>query len=622
MRVSLKKIILILLMLSIILPTAAGCSGNLRRGGTEIGPPADGAYDFTVYWLKSRSDVVAVIKDWRVGVMGNSVRITAGADTGTGIRSAAPLPGSYVLHAAISLENIGEQPFEAAVRLGAPENKDAPAVMVTRDNKGSVNVCFMVGNEVICESGGQKAKDGVFSMIIDNSGGDGKLRLYFTGDEGFSYNVLTDEVRINNKAEAFSMYTDTEGIVFKDIGVDATGYRKGDLIEHAKRAFADLTGNYWDGANGRLVKTFGGRTSEHDPSVWEVGVVMFAYETMYRLTGDEDIKYKAAKQWDYMKTIYSDRAFATTGGGPNPAVDDAGWTAMSLMTWYRLTGDEGALALVRNLVRNGYSYWMDGNTANGLWNSYVKDGIPWREDEKTIYCVGLLLSALDYHELTAGTDKEDAELFGQTLDLYNWIQEFLFRDKEKTYGDITVKIVDGLYYYSFWEKKDGRFHPESYANISIAEGNTNSSIMGNTAMAVIHRKLYDLTGLDVYKDRAVALANAIADSAYGRDGILISDFDPWVNASFMGRFVSEVLTLPGVSDKWSGLLKNTSVSIMKNSRTDDGYYKASWVGSNVYDDPRFRIPAFDMSPEVMMTSAQTVHMVIAAALGDKLGVVK
>lgn len=383
---------------------------------------------------------------------------------------------------------------------------------------------------------------------------------------------------------------------------------------YAQTAYGDMIRHFWDAEHGHILNTHGGRLVNHDPiPVWEFGTVIQAMATMHRLTSEEDIRRKIAAQWAYMQRVFTDRQLTATGRDCNAALDDAAWTAMALMTIYRFIGDEKALRLCRAMIRRSYDYWRDGTVGNGLWYCYRSD-VDNRYEQKTLYCAGLLLSGLEYHELTRGSQGEDPLLYRETKALYDWVERYLLRDGREVYTTADRDANDRLYYISLYDRKaQGVFQPERYGDQTLSEHGSFSSLMGNTAMAVIHKKMYDLTGERRYLERAVETANAIANGPYNHNGVLVDDFDPWTNATFIGRFAGEVLPLPDIDPRWVDLMAGTAESIMARARTADGHYQASWEGSGYFD--RFNEPGgYDLRAEVMMPSVNAVHVVLAAAL--------
>ena len=108
---------------------------------------------------------------------------------------------------------------------------------------------------------------------------------------------------------------------------------------------------------------------------------------------------------------------------------------------------------------------------------------------------------------------------------------------------------------------------------------------------------------------------ALSGGPYNRDGVLLNDRDAWTTAAFSGLWVSEVLTLPGVEQKDKDLIFGTARSIAANARTPEGYYGGSWSGpAEGNASAWYRAGS---KPEQIMTSANSAHMILAAALLEK-----
>jgi len=383
------------------------------------------------------------------------------------------------------------------------------------------------------------------------------------------------------------------------------------LLAQSNKAFDGVMDYFWH----KSAKHFKKYTTT---MVWEPGVALFALETLYNATGDEALKDYFSTQMAYMeKTIGAERLVEVSGQTPNIANDDSGWNAMTMMSIYRMTGYEKALDYARDIIRNSYNYYKDGDISNGIWyrldDKYNPEHIGI--NQKCITCAALILAALDYSLETKGTDRYDEQLYKDTLALYNWVEEKLLRNGEKNYGGGKISYSsDYLYYMTLlYDPATKLEYPDGIGREDhVNEASSISSLFGNMAMAVIHKKLYDITGDDAYLERAVRTANALANSKlYTGGGIFLNDRDAWCNTSFAGRFVSEVMSIEATSTKLPRLFLNTAKAIIKECRTSEGLYSGSWSGDGIWD-------AY-AKPEEIMTSSTTVHVIYAATLCAKLG---
>jgi len=381
----------------------------------------------------------------------------------------------------------------------------------------------------------------------------------------------------------------------------------------AETAANDLVNNYWVG------ESVGGYVANVETQrVWRPGRMILALETMYDATGDDLYKNMINSHYKKLTECRSDEWIYSSGGENSPVHDDAAWTAMLLMAAYKTGSGKHALELAKRTVEEAYKYFSYNNDPeNGLF--YGKYNPNSTENTKSVYCVGILLSALKIYEISLKDGMPEEDLFADSLGLYEWVEENLLRDgtKEFVKGGQTVvcDCDDMLYHVDYIENRErSDAYPKNYAD-PARYGAT--SMFGNMGMAVIHKKLYDITGEEKYLERAVRTANAIAEY-YNYKGTLINDRDAWTNTTFIGYFTSEVLTLDGVHVfKLASALYKTSYAIVKNCYWEKGYYSAKWNDSKNWDQG-FSVYG---NPIMVMTSANTVQVIFAAYLADKLGFV-
>ena len=387
----------------------------------------------------------------------------------------------------------------------------------------------------------------------------------------------------------------------------------------ADTAMNDLLGHFWQGdaTDGHLIKEDHGYPTEGKQTmIWAHAMLLLAMETMEKATGDESLRERIAAQWTFTRDNFTEEQLVRAGQWPNIAVDDASWDAMAYMLWYRVTGDPYALRIAGRLIRNSYEYWKDGDVSNGLWYPQTPPSQGGDENSrfKSLYCVGLLLAALEYTEVTG-----EQPLYEDTLKIYEWIEQNLRRDGEKEYDGRTITCSDHLYWVDFNVDRPGRGErngPDGGTRpLDIQEASSVSSVGGNMAMGVLQARLYRRTGEERYLTRALETVRALSGGPYNRDGVLLNDRDAWTTAAFSGLWVSEVLTLPGVEQKDKDLIFGTARSIAANARTPEGYYGGSWSGpAEGNASAWYRAGS---KPEQIMTSANSAHMILAAALLEK-----
>ena len=388
------------------------------------------------------------------------------------------------------------------------------------------------------------------------------------------------------------------------------------IEEIAEEAYSNMIKNYWH--EGEEYNYFVDPHKGDDTFsviIWEYVQGLLGFETYYAASGDESVLYYVKEQFKTWTDYYGKEWLLSTGKNNNPCVDDAAWSAMGFLLWYKLSGDEEALDYCHDMIKNAYDFWQDGSTENGLWYRYEIDfseGNPagW---EKSLYTIGLMLSSLEYHQITKGTEREDLELWERTLALYEWTEEHLRRDKVFDHNGGTVEVKDNLYFLGYYENKDtGESYPMGINNPNdINPAGSCSALFANTGIAVFNKRMFDITGDTKYLEKAVSTANALTGELYRRNGILINDRDAWTNCSFIGYFVREVLPLEGIDPKLGKMLFDTAISIRDNNYFD-GYYGSDWAGGTRWYDNG------DLGhPEWFANSATSTHLIYAAYYAAK-----
>ena len=608
MRKSIIRCLSLVLAVTLLAGCFSGCGGKATvrvpmSGGTEA-LVMDTAYDFSPYYIDARSQLNIENDGWRVAKIGSSLKITSGKTAGKFVSVKKELTDKFVLSTTIDLGGV-EGSAKAAIVFESGDTTGF-SVMVKRDAANKFTFTLSDSQKVLSSGTMEGLADTAFSFIIEKTVEDSNtITVHMTGNQGADFHVQV-EVSAKELLKTVSFEAEKKGTVFSDIAVDTIVYLKGDLVKYATKAFDDLLANFWTGDT-----TDGYFQTVNRDMVWEWGMAMLALETYYNTTGDESIKPYFSAEWKRMQEVLPRDRYMAMGVNPNIAVDDAAWNAMTLVAIYRMTGDELALDYLRELIATSYDYFQDEDTSNGLW--YKIDDEGENEDGgKSIYAAGLVLSALEYHEITKGTDKVDPELYADTMKLYEWIEQYLRRDGEKTFNGTVYTDDDKLYYCDFTDKMSiNQFGPRGGPN-DISWGGSTSALFGNMAMAAINAKLYSMTGEKQYRTKAVETANAFLKSPYNDEGIFVNDRDAWTNASFVGYFVKDVLSLDGIDSMLFSMHKNTALSIVYNCRTEDGFYSADWNGGNKWTSG-------GSTADQIQTSATSAHMIIAAAYLEAKG---
>jgi len=401
------------------------------------------------------------------------------------------------------------------------------------------------------------------------------------------------------------------------------------------RAYNDILNNWWtgDAKSGHLRATDGGLLrAEGEPQgfLWEHTTVLFGFETLYAATQNKEFLDRIWADWEFFKRSWPNRNDYVDAGGHNFnwAQDDAGWNAMFYMMIYKRFGDEDALELAGELIRNSYEFWKDGDVANGLL--YDHEPHDEKTRHKSLHMASLIIAALDYLEA-----RKDEALEKDTMAIYNWVENNMLRKGSYRYldGEKNEKLCycdDMLYWFNYNVNRVGKpvYNGPEFGDVphKMDEGLSDYSkdrlcsvFLGcNFAMAAIHARLYRKTGDEKYLLRTKETVRALNDcETLQNNGVYRNSGDAWTNAQFMLMWIEDALTLPGVcTAKDIDLLKNTAQSIIENTRTPDGYYGACWSGP--WDDTNEAWAIGGWSRKTIMANGTTTHMVFAAALAEKL----
>jgi hypothetical protein len=136
---------------------------------------------------------------------------------------------------------------------------------------------------------------------------------------------------------------------------------------------------------------------------------------------------------------------------------------------------------------------------------------------------------------------------------------------------------------------------------------------GNMAMAVLHARLYQMTGNTNYLNRAVRTVNAIFNSLLTKtSGVYLDDRDAKTDGTFAGDWAREVLTLPGIDPKYWTISWTTADSVYDNARTTNGYYGGSWSGPA--EGPGSPYWVNGVIPQILAVSCSSANMILAAGV--------
>jgi predicted alpha-1,6-mannanase (GH76 family) len=353
-------------------------------------------------------------------------------------------------------------------------------------------------------------------------------------------------------------------------------------------AVRDLLRHFWvgDAESGHLVDTWNGYPRQDDPRgvIWERAMFVVVLDSLYKATRDLEWKRRIAADWTHVRQSWTaDERESCGSGSPNPAQDDAGWAMLMYLTVHRVTGDPEALKDAKALFLRACDRWSDDQLGGGAW--YSDD-----RKRKSSYQGSLIVAGLQLYERT-----HDQQFLSKAQALYDWCESHLLRP-------------DGLYWCEV-----GRDGPLKSG--SVRQASSETFLAGNMAMGVAHAMLFRLTKKDLYRVRAVRTADALLKRETDGEGHLLNDRDAWTNGSFMGDWVSEVLSLKGIRTEHRALIRDTARAILTKARTPKGYLSGCWNGPAEGDGCPWIVAK--SLPEQIMTSAGAAS-VVAAALMVKL----
>lgn len=383
----------------------------------------------------------------------------------------------------------------------------------------------------------------------------------------------------------------------------------------AQRTTEDILRNFWTGTSreGHFIHVC-------DEVLWELGMGIQLLESQYLATGDAALKPLWQAEWDWLQRLFQPNENMTLPDTPyNPACDDAAWSAMTLMSIFRQTGDEKALRFSQKTVRQAYDCWMDGDMSRGLWYRFGDDHTLGQYGWiKSSYCAGLMLSAIEQYELLRGTPEAD-RILEETLRLHGWVEANLRAEEIEVLSNGRSYARRGLYYTDY-EENPGlgirRPRARQQGKMTIQAG-SDSALFGNTGLAAVNLLLSRVTGDHTMRDRAVETANQLALPPYNDRGVLLNDRDGWTDSAFMRYFVQTVLPEEGIDQALIRLVLDSGLHIGEHCRTEEGLYLPDWNGGTAWKNS-----GNHTVPEDLKTSATTGHIVTAANLCYRLGLYK
>ena len=464
------------------------------------------------------------------------------------------------------------------------------------------------------------ARDEAFTVTLQKQS-DTQIALSIIGTSGYRQTV-TKAVDSGVMAQISRVGASAERTTVRITNIVVTARTvQRDYTALAKQTYQNLVKNYvdlnnerirpvrWGFKNGDLTNT--GQTVHVSGvgEVWESTVLMMALHT-YAQTLEKD-----GEEWSNVADIiantvnmlisgYTEQQLTTATVAPNHAMDDCAWNVTGLLLGYYYNRELGYKSASAKCLKY----------AKGLFNSsydtfYTTElgGLAYTAKKEDVSLYGATMALAGYY---LNRIEPDSKIEKRYLDIYNGIEKVLRRP-------------DGLYWCGVRATgAEGADNP-----YGIREAGSVSYIGGNMAMAVLN----SLLGR---RDLAEQTVLGIVRYETYSNGAYLNDRDAWNNTFFMGLFVQEVIHKNIAGAIAQRALDATVSAILQNACFDDGHYSAAWLGprepsslgypsqGNYSTDGRnnwgkgYNNNGLNIgsTPNQIMTSATTAHVLLAAAL--------
>lgn len=539
------------------------------------------------------------------------------------------LSGNWLVNCAVAPAPSADEGVSVSwLRLMKADKTDLVKLTVTY-TEGSGSVKFLWQEKragkwaALWESDSTAVEDTVFNLRIDKTS-DRELALVILGDKGYTASAaveLTDNVM--NSISFVGLLTEGCAVRFTNFRIGTTPTER-DYAALAKETYENLMKNFLDPEKKRLkavrngfvdgaVTNTGKTVSVADAGeVWETTVMLMALDT-YAQTLDSgsgeyrDVAEIIVNTVDMLLNQYPEGRITKAAVAPNYAMDDTGWTTMCLLLGYhynkvlgRSERSDLCCKYAKALFNSAYETFYNADLG-GLCYTTKKSALD-------LYAATLALAGYYINRIEA-----DEQLYSRFQDIYNGLETLLRRP-------------DGLY----WMGVDQNGTGSASNPYGIREGGSCTYIGANMAMAVLNMLMGN-------EDKAYETVLGIARFETYANGAFMNDRDAWNNTFFLGMFVREVMG-KGVADGHiDRTLYATVTMILENACFDDGYYGASWSGPKEpssagypsqgdystegrnywgvqYNNNGLHIGS---TPNQIMTSATTAHVLLAAALNQK-----
>ncbi len=563
---------------------------------------------------------------WTCGqndTQGIYLRAAAADAAATAVYVREKLPVGWQVNCAITPAQSGES---AVLLLDADRN--AQVRVGAAYTSGNVRLFVQTADSdtqtVLAEFAVTESQDKTFHFLLEQVQKT-QLSVSVIGDAGYQSCTVVSVSQETMQALSFAGVTaQGDAVEFENFrvgsGADATDY-----AALAKQTYENLMKNYLDTEKNRLYQVFWGykngdvtntgkTVSFGGGSVWEMAVMLMALNTYADTLPESSDAYREVAQIiansvNMMMQVYPENMFTTAAETPNWAMDDAGWNTIFLLLGYRYSSflgkdDDAAQCLryAKALFNSCYDvFWKED--AGGLVYSTTNNGVDLYGS--TTALAGYFLDRIE----------PDEQIRARYLDIYNAIETYLRRP-------------DGLYWINSEEALTRNYAANPYG---IGEAGSVTYLNGNIAMTVLNTLLG-------HTEQAQQTISGILRYETYANGAFLNDRDSWNDTFFLGLFVRVVMSDATLNDgRLDRALSSTVAMILENACFDDGYYGASWSGpkepSSMGYTEEYPVEErnrwgrglindglnIGSTPQQIMTSASTAHVLLAAALHRQCG---
>lgn len=469
------------------------------------------------------------------------------------------------------------------------------------------------------------SKDSAFTVSMRKTS-DTAVELTVTGDRDYRRAITkTVSSAVMDSISRVGVSTEKSSVRITNFTLTAESENR-DYTALAQKTYQNLLKNYLDTANNRIypvrwgfkdgdVTNTGKTVTVSDVGeVWESTVMMMALDTYAQTLekGSDDWKEVAriiANTVNMLTDGYTEQQMTTAASAPNYAMDDSSWNVTGLLLGYYYNRELGnsteaakCLKYARGLFNSSYETFYS-DKLGGL--SYTA-----AQEDVSLYGAAMALAGFYLNQI-----QPDAQIAKRYTDIYSGIENVLRRPDGLYWCDVTAAGAQGA--------------SNPYG---IGEAGSVTYLGGNMAMAVLNALLGNT---EKAEQTVLGVVRYESDSG----GAFLNDRDAWNNTFFLGMFVREVIQKGIAGDVAQRALNATVTRVLENACFADGYYSASWLGPREpsslgypsqgdystdgrnnwgkgYNNNGLNVGS---TPNQIMTSASTAHVLLAAALSAAYG---